>query len=226
MRKLLVLLLCLALVGCSQPTAAPEPEKESEVETEEAEEEVPEVKTLTNEEIDQCIANQNIEVVTYEDEMTGVKLFYSGRDHYLHSSGVPMPSITYKKEYYGFLPFFVYLSRGDGQISLNIVLTYHGDNWIFFDKWLVKSGNDELHEFQLNALDADRDVWETGTINEKYNVYPSDEVFQAFDEIIKNRRGVMRFVGDEGDYTFELTGNMVLALKEMVGAYRSVIELM
>lgn len=36
----------------------------------------------------------------------------------------------------------------------------------------------------------------------------------------------MRFVGDEGDYTFELTGNMVLALKEMVGAYRSVIELM
>lgn len=153
------------------------------------------------------------------DEMTGVNYYYSQHDHYYKDPPGQILNSIYYENNMVFLPFTVELRQKDSDSAVFVSLEWIGDDWIFFNKFMIKTGNEETFTVDIPDYDKTTDVWSGGTVVERYSFAASDALLDYFQNVIDNGSGIIRLSGDKY-YQIDLDPETIKAMNEIVSAYR------
>jgi hypothetical protein len=120
-----------------------------------------------------------------------------------------------KPKYTNTMAFFNYIGlKDDGQRWKRIVIRYHGNDWLFINKIIIKTDN---QTYTLNASDSKRDhnadVWEWIDIAE------GDTEYVMINDIINSSAVKVRFVGQQYHRDWILTKKEIKGLKEIEDYY-------
>ena len=212
---LLITTVAIGLIGCSASKTTDQADVPTVKPTEIPKEKPTETPTPTPQ--PKSVEDVIYDCVSVEDDMTGVKQYYSQYNYYLDDSGHVIP-ITYYKDLYVYAPFWFALIQDGDSLQYLVNLRYMDDDWIFFDKLLVKTDDNDTHTIDLRALTPNRDV-SSGTVWETYTFTPGAEERKVFEEIANAKSCTMRFQGDKGKYQFELGPEEIKAVKHTVEMY-------
>lgn len=194
MKKIITLLLCVTLLGAHPVYGSDN------------------ALSVTPEEIDAIM----YDAFYVEDKLTGDRCYYSSYVYYMDENGVVYHNAVRASKYKQ-TPFRLMLYESDNQLKYMLSLIYVGDDWIFFDKWMAKAGDHDLHEFDLSGLNEKRDV-ANGRVIEKYSFYPREKVIDLLHEIIDAGECTIRLAGDK-QYTFDLSPEDIKCVTQFVGIY-------
>lgn len=153
------------------------------------------------------------------DEMTGVNYYYSQHDHYYKDPPGQILNSLYYENNPVFLPFTIELRQKDSDSAVFVSLEWIGDDWLFFDKFIIKTGDDEALSVDVPDYDKTTDVWSGGTVVERYSFAASDMLLDYFQKVIDNESGTIRLSGDKY-YQIDLDPESIKAMNEIVSAYR------
>ena len=120
-----------------------------------------------------------------------------------------------KPKYANTMAFFNYIGLKDnGQRWKRIVIRYHGNDWLFVNKIIIKTDN---QTYTLDASDSKRDhnadVWEWIDITE------GNAEYVMINNIINSKAVKVRFVGQQYHKDWTLTSKEIKGLKEIEDYY-------
>ena len=222
MKKILLFILAaLIFAGCGTP-APTQPAKTTETPT-------PAVAVTTTpiprptEELKQPKNPEDVlyDVVYTEDEMTGVRQYWSAYNYEYYNGGFVFPKDLRERDN-NLSNFDLSLVEQDGALKYCLTLRYQGDKWIFFDHWLVKIDDDEIVDFSLEDFKQKTDV-NNGTVTERYTLKPGKDMQEIIKRIAECNACKMRFTGEKS-YTFDLTEDEIKSTKHIVEMYEDYIS--
>lgn len=120
-----------------------------------------------------------------------------------------------KPKYVNTMALYNYIGlKEDGQRWRRLVIRYHGDDWLFINKIIIKTDN---QTYTLNASDSKRenntDVWEWIDIPE------GSAEYVIISDIINSKTVKVRFVGQQYHKDWTLTAKEIRGLKEIEDHY-------
>lgn len=161
------------------------------------------------------------DVIYMEDEMTGDRQYWSEYNYYYNKDRVILPNNFQDFDFH--LSYFepTLYQREDALIPY-LILRYEGDDWIFFDHWMIKTDDEEPVDISLEDLHGKRDV-SSGTVTEKYSFIPGTGVMDVLKKIADCESCKMRFYGEKS-FTFDLTEDELRSAKHIVAMYEDYIS--
>ncbi|MEA4916319.1 hypothetical protein [Proteiniphilum sp.] len=136
---------------------------------------------------------------TNYDDIEGVTWIYSKSKPYYANT----------KAFYNYIGM-----RDNGQVWKRLVIRYHGDDWLFINKIIIKT---DEQTYTLDASNSKRDnnteVWEWIDIEE------GTAEFIIINDIINSKQTKVRFVGDQYHFDWILPKKTVTGLKEIEDFY-------
>lgn len=206
---IMITMVCaIGLIGCANKA---EPVSESIVQTTEVQTTEEEVPPLTKEQITEIADYYNLQVS--HDSFRDVYFYYSKNNCYPYDNEVYISTV-----YDG---MYLYMPQKDNTVYLNVVLSYYGYGWIFFDKVEIKTGG-EIYDFPIVESEIERDVDST-KVKEKYDVQVTDEIITILDKIKENGDCTIRFSGEDV-HTVELDWMVTRGIVDVFSAYENIIN--
>lgn len=222
MKKLIALMLCgFFLAGC-QMNNGPLSESEARRETMEGAgvyfTPTPEPTLEITEEI---IKNATDGLLVNSDEMTGESFYYSPSDHYLDEArGLALESIYYDNKPY-FLPFTVHLKQNGTDVKVIIKIEWDGDDWIFFDKLLIKTSARDTATLNIPSYEKEEKVLDSGSVVERYYYRADDTMLEYLRSAAATGSCTIRLSG-QTYYQTDLAPESIAAINDIMTAYDAI----
>lgn len=148
---------------------------------------------------------------------------FSGDAYYYSQSGYK--AFSYEGEDVGYVtidrdsPFGTYIryDKAEDEYTLVVHFSYSGDDWIFFDKAQIKTG-DNIDTIDLSHLSPLRDTG-SGHVYENYFVRPGADLIKAMENMADAGEATIRLSGSDGHFDYTLDESIIQATADTLSVY-------